>query len=140
MEETKDTSYEMLNDAIEKGVKSLDPKEDNYNDRAKVVAELYRQKVEAERVEVDRERLAFEKEREENEKERSLFDKVISIAKIFIDAGVAIGVGLFTAKINRDEFREMMAFESEGGIFTSSAGKQFSKEKRKERERDTFRK
>lgn len=119
--------WDTVDDAIEEGLKSLDPEADDYLQRLQALSNLIAKRNDASKDSTDCARL---KMTEELAKKRNR----IEIFKI----GAGIFGGIVAAAVGVWEFIKTMNFETDGGFFRSSSGKQIAREKRKEKEKDTY--
>lgn len=122
-----DRFWDVVDDAIEEGFASLDPEDDEYLHKLNALTNAVGKINEANRNSYDEARL---EQTEELAKKRNRVE--------YWKIGTGIFGGLIAAGVGIWEFVKTMNFETDGGFFRSSAGKQISKEKRKEKEKDTY--
>lgn len=119
--------WNTVDDAIELGFKNLDPTDDDYLYKLQALTNAVGKINEAAKNANDEARL---EQTEELATKRNRIEIFKIIGSIF-GAATAAGVGIW-------QFIKTMEFETGGGFFKSSSGKLFSKEKRKEREKETY--
>lgn len=124
-------SYEykddVLDNAIDAVLESLDPEDDDYLQQLNAIANLVGKRNDAVRNANDAAKM---KQTEELAKRRRILD--------YIKIGAGIAVGLFTAWLGNRQFERTMIFEDGGGFQTSSQAKRMAKERRKETDPSTF--
>lgn len=124
-------SYEykddVLDNAIDAVLESLDPEDDDYLQQLNAIANLVGKRNDAVRNANDAAKM---KQTEELAKRRRILD--------YIKIGAGIAVGLFTAWLGNRQFERTMIFEDGGGFQTSSQAKRMAKEKRKETDPNSF--
>ena len=124
-------SYEykddVLDNAIDAVLESLDPEDDDYLQQLNAIANLVGKRNDAVRNANDAAKM---KQTEELAKRRRILD--------YIKIGAGIAVGLFTAWLGNRQFERTMIFEDGGGFQTSSQAKRMAKERRKETDPNSF--
>jgi hypothetical protein len=119
--------WEVVDEAVKQGFDSLDPEDEEYLHKLNALTNAVGKINEAKKNDYDEKRL---EQTGELAKKRNRIEIFKVIASVF--AGLcAAGVGVW-------EFIKTMNFETDGGFFRSSAGKQVAREKRKEKDKDTY--
>lgn len=119
--------WDTIDNAIEQGFASLDPKDEEYLHKLNALTNALGKVNDATKNSNDAARM---EQTEQLAKARRRIDVLKIIAEV--------GAGILAGGIGLWEFISMQNFEQGGGFYTSSAGKGFSKERRKEREKETY--